>query len=167
MRCIVLLSVVSILLTGCDARQSSLAEYAKERERDTQAIQEQQRRSLEETERAIEQHRRSREENASAEPRGNAEFSFQAIENARFIRERAYCAISPEWLANLYNLLNAGDPERAAAIADLSGAVVLEPNTRILVLEARPFYKGLGANLIRVGQTRLACYVPNTALKTR
>ena len=87
------------------------------------------------------------------------------MESARSIRERAYCALSPESLGSLYELLAKGDSERAAAIADLTGAVVLEPKTRILVLKLRPIYGGIGANLVRLARTGRACYVSNNALR--
>jgi len=90
----------------------------------------------------------------------------RAMENSRSIRERAYCAPSPEALGKLYELLKAGDSERASAIAELTGADVVEAKTKILVLKVRPFYNGIGANLVRVNRTGHACYVTNTALNT-
>jgi len=130
----------AILLTGCGTPEPTEAERKQQQERTV------------------------KEEKEQAVRRVEKELHMKAMANARFIRERAYCAPSPESLGNLYELLKAGDSERAAAIADLTGAAVLEPKTRILVLKLRPFYQGIGANLVRVGRSAGACFVTNRAL---
>jgi hypothetical protein len=117
-----------------------------------------------EAERKEKQERVAKEEKEAAIRQVEGEMRMKAMENSRSIRERAYCAPSPEALGKLYELLKNGDSERATAIAELTGADVLEPKTKILVLQVRPFYQGIGANLVRVGRTRQTCYVPNRAL---
>jgi hypothetical protein len=115
-------------------------------------------------ERKQQQDRAANEEQEQAIRRAEGELRMKAMENARAIRERAYCAPSPEALGKLYELLKDGDSERASAIAELTGTDVLEAKTKILVLKVRPFYNGIGANLVRVNRTRQACYVTNSAL---
>jgi hypothetical protein len=119
-----------------------------------------------EAERKQQDERVAKEENEQRIRQAQGESAWKAMESARSIRERAYCALSPESLGSLYELLANGDSERAEAVADLTGTVVVEPKTRILVLNVRPFYKGIGANLVRIGRTRQACYVSNSALRT-
>ena len=140
MRTIAGLCLAAMLFTGCGTPQPTEAERKEKQER------------------------AAKEEQEEAVRRAGNELRTRAMENSRSIRERAYCAPSPEALAKLYELLNAGDSERAAAIADLTGADVVEAKSRILVLQLRPFYNGIGANLVRVNRTGHACYVPNTAL---
>jgi hypothetical protein len=118
-----------------------------------------------EAERKQQEERVAKEENEQRIRGVQNEVRLRAMESARSIRERAYCAPSPESLGSLYGLLANGDSERAGAVADLTGAVVVEPKTRILVLKLRPFYKGIGANLVRVARTGRACYVSNAALR--
>ena len=119
-----------------------------------------------EADRKEKQERAAKEEQEEAIHRVEGEMRLKAMENSRSIRERAYCAPSPEVLGSLYGFLKAGDSERASAVAELTGAEVLDAKTKILVLNVRPFYKGIGASLVRVARTGRACYVANTALKT-
>jgi hypothetical protein len=137
---VVLCIAIFSFLTGCGAPEPTAAERKQQ------------------------QDRAAKEEQEQAIRRAEGELRMKALENARAIRERAYCAPSPEALGKLYELLKNGDSERATAIAELTGADVLEPKTRILVLQVRPFYQGIGANLVRIGRTRQTCYVPNRAL---
>lgn len=140
MKYIGLLIAAAILSTGCGTPEPTEAERKQKEERVAK----------EETEEAIR--------------RVEGEMRLKAMENSRSIRERAYCAPSPEALGKLYELLKAGDSERASAIAELTGADVVEAKTKILVLKVRPFYNGIGANLVRVNRTGHACYVTNRAL---
>jgi hypothetical protein len=96
--------------------------------------------------------------------RAENEIWMETMKTSRFIRVRSYCASSPETLASLYDLLKNQDSERASAFADLTGTDVVEPKTRILVLNLRPIYHGIGANLVRLNRTGRACYVPNESL---
>ena len=64
----------------------------------------------------------------------------------------------------IYDLIAAGDHARAAAIAELQGAILVEARTRILILKTRPYYHGMGANLIYLRWERASCYVPNKPL---
>ena len=131
--------IVALLLTGCGTTSTPRAESKQREERAAS--------EREEAIRALDN-----------------EVRLKIWESARSVRERAYCAPSAETLGNLYEVLRNQGPERAAAIADLTGKAVLEPKTKIRVLKLRPLYQGIGANLVRLARTGRVCYVANTAL---
>ena len=142
MRLISVLFIAGFALTGCSSTPQPTEAERKQQD-----------------ERALKEDNEQRLRTVQNEVRLNA------MAEARSIRQRAYCAPSAESLGTLYALLAKGDSERAAAVADMTGAVVVEPKTRILVLNARPYYQGMGANLVRIAATRRSCYVSNAALR--
>ena len=105
-KCTVLLIITIMLFTGCATPDTSESQRKTAEELGTKE-------------------RKEKEEAAKRQIDG--EIFLIAMENSRSIRERAYCAPSPEALGELYALLNAGDSERASAVAELVGADILKP----------------------------------------